>query len=197
MNKIPLEIVGLSANPTRGGSVILLLKETFGERRLPIIIGKPEADAIEEGINNRQRPRPMTHDLIKSIIEYLSATVIEVIIDELRAETFYAKIVLEIASMNHQIDSRPSDAIAIAVRFNAPIYCYEDVLIQGGTEPSSKPFPSPFEHSKETSTDEVSERVNSKLEYLKLKLREALANEDYERAAKLRDEIKKIEPNSN
>lgn len=197
MNKVLLEIVGLSANPTKGGSVILLLKETFGERRLPIIIGKPEADAIEEGINNRRRPRPMTHDLIKSIIEYLSATVIEVIIDELRSETFYAKIVLEIASLQHHIDSRPSDAIAIAVRFNAPIYCYEDILIQAGTEPSSKPTLSPFERKIEKSSDIPAEKVNSKLEFLRMKLREAINNEDYERAAKIRDEINKLENNPN
>ena len=127
MQKIQCEILGLSSSPSTGGAYAILLKEINGVRRLPIIIGAFEAQAIALEIEGIKPPRPLTHDLLKHVIDNLGATVLEVIIDELRENTFYAKILLEVSTLSNEIDSRPSDAIALAVRAQAPIYVAEKV----------------------------------------------------------------------
>jgi bifunctional DNase/RNase len=199
MNKIQVEIAALSSSPSTGAGIVLLLKEIYGERRLPIIIGISEAMAIESEQKQIKPPRPMTHDLMKTIIDYLSATISEVFIDDLKDNTFYAKIFLEVASFEHVIDARPSDAIALALRFDAPIYVSEEVLNRAGFEPSG----SSFFNRNETESDENIEKDSkpkipqTKLALLQEQLREALEKEDYERAAKLRDEIKKVSRSSN
>lgn len=119
MNKVLVEILGLSSSPSAGGAYALLLKETYGSRRLPIIIGAFEAQAITLEIEGIKPPRPLTHDLLKSLIDNLGANVSEVIISELKENTFYAKIKIEVSSMENEIDARPSDAIALAVRTGA------------------------------------------------------------------------------
>jgi len=196
MSKVAIQIVEIGESSAKGGNHTLIMKEVMGDRRLPIVIGGFEALAIHDAVYAIKRPRPMTHDLIKTIIEYLSATVLEVVIDELRENIFYAKIVLEIASMEHQIDARPSDAIAIAIRFNAPIYCSEDVMQSAGIMPSSKSVNN-LTNDNSSENDSGNEiKFGSKLALLHTQLREALAKEDYERAAKLRDEIRNIEKKS-
>ncbi|GAB4128339.1 MAG: bifunctional nuclease family protein [Ignavibacteriales bacterium] len=197
-NKVQVDIVGLSASPSAGGAHVLLLKETFGKRRLPIIIGYPEAASISNEIDGAKPPRPMTHDLMKTIIDYLSATVTEVVIDDIRENTFYAKLVLEVASLEHFIDARPSDAIAIGLRFGAPIYVTEEVLNRAGFEPSGEAEDEEpdFPEMKKVN-EQKSKSSQTKLGLLQDQLREALEKEDYERAAKLRDEIKKILGNAN
>ena len=202
MNKIQVEILGLSASPSAGGAYALLLKEIYGVRRLPIIIGQFEAQSIALEMEGIKPPRPLTHDLMKNVIENLGGTISEVIINELRENTFYAKIILEISSMTNEIDSRPSDAIALAVRTGAPLFVSEDVMKIAAFVPSSEESeeeinsaidtPGNAEHkTPKKSTPET------RLAQLQDLLREAIEKEDYERAVKLRDEINRLTGNSN
>ena len=197
MEKIQVEILGLSASPTAGGAYALLLKEVYGNRRLPIIIGSFEAQAIALEIEGIKPPRPLTHDLLKIFIDNLSSTVTEIIIDELRDNTFYAKIVLEVASMENPIDSRPSDAIALAVRTEAPIFVSEEVMQSAGFEPSDEDEDFLQENDIENVTPAKPKVKETKLATLQNQLREAIEKEDYERAASLRDEINKMNASNN
>ncbi|MEJ5262483.1 MAG: bifunctional nuclease family protein, partial [Ignavibacterium sp.] len=128
MDKVQCEIVGLSSSPATGGAYAILLKEIDGNRRLPIIIGQFEAQAIALEMEGIKPPRPLTHDLLKNLIDNLGGTVVEVIVNELRENTFYAKIVLDVSGLTNEVDARPSDAIALAVRADAPIYVSEAVM---------------------------------------------------------------------
>ena len=202
MNKVQVEILGLSASPSTGGAYALLLKEMYGNRRLPIIIGSFEAQAIAMELEGIKPPRPLTHDLLKSLVENLSAIVTEVVIDELRDNTFFAKVVLEVSSLENAIDARPSDAIALAVRTAAPIYVSEIVMDSAGFVPSSETQTDfEFNESKDLDLDVPAEEQpkskETKLGTLKEQLRTAIEKEDYERAAKLRDEISGIEGTTN
>lgn len=197
MEKVQVEILGLSASPTAGGAYALLLKEVYGNRRLPIIIGSFEAQAIALEIEGIKPPRPLTHDLLKIFIDNLSSTVTEIIIDELRDNTFYAKIVLEVASMENPIDSRPSDAIALAVRTEAPIFVSEEVMQTAGFEPSDEDEDFLKEDEIEEAAPAKPKVKETKLATLQDQLREAIEKEDYERAAKLRDEINKMNASKN
>lgn len=197
MNKIECEIIGLSQGSTgsASGAYALLLKEMYGNRRLPILIGQFEAQAIALELENIHPPRPLTHDLLKQVIENLGGTIQEVIITELRDNTFFAKIVLEVSSLTNEIDSRPSDAIALAIRANAPIFVSESVMEIA----SILPFPDGQEFPSETDEDEKidikdasSFSREAKIAALQEKLRQSLEVEDYERAAKIRDEIKRL-----
>lgn len=197
MNKIECEIIGLSQGSTgsASGAYALLLKEMYGNRRLPILIGQFEAQAIALELENIHPPRPLTHDLLKLVIENLGGTIQEVIITELRDNTFFAKIVLEVSSLTNEIDSRPSDAIALAIRANAPIFVSESVMEIA----SILPFPEGQEFPSEADEDEKidikdasSFSREAKIAALQEKLRQSLEVEDYERAAKIRDEIKRL-----
>ncbi len=189
MNKIQCEILGLSSSPATGGAYAILLKETNGNRRLPIIIGAFEAQAIALEIEGIKPPRPLTHDLLKNVIDNVGATVAEVVIDELRENTFYAKIILEMSTLTNEIDARPSDAIALAVRAQAPIYVAESVMETAAfipTDESEKESKIPSENEPLPNSKEA------KIAALQSKLREALDSEEYERAAKIRDDIQKL-----
>jgi len=194
LNKVECEILGLSSSPSTGGAYAILLKELEGHRRLPIIIGAFEAQAIALEMEGIKPPRPLTHDLLKQITDNLGAIVNEVIIDELRENTFFAKIIIEVSGLTQEIDARPSDAIALAVRAEAPIYVASAVMdtaafipseedeieeINSGISPESKRNKKPA--SKET-----------KLAAMHDKLREAIDKEEYERAAIIRDDIKRF-----
>lgn len=201
LNKVQVEILGLSSTPSAGGAYAILLKEIYGQRRLPIIIGAFEAQAIALEIEGIKPPRPLTHDLLKNIIDNLGASVQEIFIDELRENTFYAKIILDVSSLTNDIDSRPSDAIALAVRTQAPIYVSEEVMVQAGFIPNEEEISEEETDEMSAALDEdqekeekpaISPSKESKLAALQNQLRESLENEDYERAARIRDEIKKI-----
>ena len=195
MNKIQVEILGLSASPSAGGAYALLLKEIYGVRRLPIIIGSFEAQSIALEMEGIKPPRPLTHDLLKNVIENLGGNVTEIIIDELRDNTFFAKVKLEISSMTNDIDSRPSDAIALAVRTGAPLFVSEDVMKVAAFIPNSEDSDEQIQKMFEEEDDEApsqSDLSETKLANLQNSLREAIEKEDYERAAKLRDEINKL-----
>jgi bifunctional DNase/RNase len=196
LQKVQCEILGLSSSPSTGGAYAILLKEIDGVRRLPIIIGAFEAQAIALEIEGIKPPRPLTHDLLKQIIDNLGGSVIEVIINELRENTFYAKIVLDVSGLTNEIDARPSDAIALSVRTQTPIYVAESVLEAAGFIPSEE---SEKEAVKKTDTDDEQSLPKSreaKIASLQNKLREALEAEEYERAAKIRDDIKKLTSNN-
>lgn len=196
MDKVQCEILGLSTSPATGGAYAILLKEIEGVRRLPIIIGAFEAQAIALEIEGIKPPRPLTHDLLKQLVDNLGASVIEIIVNELKDNTFFAKIVLEVSGLTNEIDARPSDAIALAVRTYAPIYVSESVMESAAFVPSE-------ENESETNELNISEFDDKKpttkeaqLAAMQDKLREALDNEEYERAAKLRDEIKRLTQNN-
>lgn len=199
MNKIKLEIVALSSSEANLSHFTLILDEVDGNRRLPIVIGVPEAQAIALQVEGITTSRPMTHDLIKNICDLLHATMEEVVITSLVEGTFYAKLILQKEGDYMEIDCRPSDGIALAVRFKAPIYIYESILDEAAVEkmydegeddeekrPSRRRAPEPRKEA--TSPKNLSEKI----EELNKKLEEALKNEDYEQAAKLRDIIRRI-----
>lgn len=198
MEKIECEILGLSSSPATGGAYALLLKEVYGNRKLPIIIGQFEAQAIALELEGIKPPRPMTHDLLKALIDNLGAAVNEVIITELRDNTFFAKIVIEVASLTNEIDARPSDAIALALRMNCPIFVSDSVMDTAAfTQSNEVPdFTPDSQENLETLPEPPSSSKEAKVASLQEKLRQALEVEDYEKAAKIRDEIKKMS-NSN
>ncbi len=197
MQKVQCEILGLSSSPSTGGAYAILLKEINGVRRLPIIIGAFEAQAIALEIEGIKPPRPLTHDLLKQVIDNLGAMVTEVIVDELRENTFYAKIILEVSALTNEVDSRPSDAIALAVRAQAPIYVSESVMKIASFIPSDE-SENEVSPKKEGQKDEdmVSMSKEARIAALQNKLREAIEAEEYERAAKIRDDIQKLTSNN-
>ncbi|GAB4299065.1 MAG: bifunctional nuclease family protein [Ignavibacteriaceae bacterium] len=192
MNKVQCEILGLSSSPATGGAYAILLKEIDGNRRLPIIIGAFEAQAIALEIEGIKPPRPLTHDLLKHITDNLGAVVLEVVVDELRDNTFYAKILLEVSGLTNEVDARPSDAIALAVRAQAPIYVAESVMEAASFVPSEEPEEEDELTGKEKKDEPVPKTKEAKIAALQDKLREALETEEYERAAKIRDEIRNL-----
>ncbi|SHK54944.1 bifunctional nuclease family protein [Rhodothermus profundi] len=189
MELIQVDIVGLSTSPTSGGAYALVLGEIEGNRRLPIIIGAFEAQAIALELEKIQPPRPMTHDLLRDLFEAVGAEVLSVVIDELRDGTFYAKIRFVHNGRERQLDARPSDAVALAVRVDAPIFVAPAVMEEAGipTEEGTG-----FPLSSESVEEEPQEASMSRLERLQRMLEKAIEEEDYERAAQLRDEIARL-----
>lgn len=194
MDKVQCEIVGLSSSPATGGAYAILLKEIDGNRRLPIIIGQFEAQAIALEMEGIKPPRPLTHDLLKNLIDNLGGTVVEVIVNELRENTFYAKIVLDVSGLTNEVDARPSDAIALAVRADAPIYVSEAVMEAASFIPTDEldsEIQKTFEEE-QSSSEKLPKSKEAQIAALQEKLREAIEKEEYERAAKIRDDIKKL-----
>lgn len=202
MDKIKLEILGLSSSSqSQSGSFALVLGEVGGNRRLPIIIGMFEAQAIAIEIEKIMPNRPMTHDLFKSFSHEFGFRIQEIIISDLREGVFFARIVCDDGQKVIEIDSRPSDAIAIGLRFNAPIYTNEAVLSEAGVVLTDEPEEEETEMDvkKETSGPSATpapkagpEKIKDfSVEKLRQMLDEAIQKEDYERAAKIRDELNK------
>ncbi|MHB1179842.1 MAG: bifunctional nuclease family protein [Daejeonella sp.] len=194
MKKIKLDIVGLSYSQTQSGAYALVLGEVNGRRRLPIIIGGFEAQAIAIEIEKMTPSRPLTHDLFKSVAEAYHINVQEVIIYNLVDGIFYAKLMCNDGTKTSEIDARTSDAIALAVRFQCPIYTYEFILATAGIviEGNEFVFLENIEPQSEEINPSASLNYNSMSEEeLKEKLKEALTDEAYERAAKIRDELSK------
>lgn len=194
MDKVQVDILGLSTNPASGGAYALILKEVNGNRRLPIIIGAAEAQSIALEMEGIKPPRPLTHDLIKNIITSFGAELSDIIIDELRDGTFYAKLTLD----SQLIDSRPSDAIALAVRYGVQIYVATSVMDEASflpeEEEEEKEQQPPAASGKKGKSKSTSPPPKmTKLEQLNLQLKEAIEKENYEKAAQLRDEIRKLE----
>ncbi|MBX2945477.1 MAG: bifunctional nuclease family protein [Cyclobacteriaceae bacterium] len=197
MKKIKLEILGLSSSQSQSGSFALVLGETEGNRRLPIIIGMFEAQAIAIEIEKIIPNRPMTHDLFKSFANNFHFTVEEIIISDLKEGVFFAKIVCSDGLKRSEIDARPSDAIAIGLRFDSPIFTYENILAEAGivlTDEQDEEEPK-VEQKAKVRKDPVSRKAedlkNYSVDKLNEILKEAIDKEDYERAAKIRDELSK------
>jgi len=212
-DKIRLDIIGLSSSHSQIGHYALVLGESDGNRRLPIIIGGAEAQAIALELESIKTNRPMTHDLIFNLARHFEINLIEVIINDLHEGIFYARLVMEMNGEIHEIDSRPSDAVAIGVRFKVPIYSYESVLNEAGiiideeeeTESKYTGEQKEFSLSEIEQSDPIEEdepapsrekgSARDKIERLKKQLDEALSGEDYEAAARFRDEIQRLEGN--
>lgn len=197
MEKIQVEILGLSTSPSSGGAYALILNESGGNRRLPIIIGTYEAQAIALELEHIKPPRPMTHDLVKNIISAFDATLVEVYINALREGTFFAQIDIRVNGEIISIDSRPSDAIAVAIRFNAPVFVALSVLQEAGleSEQATSETDQPPKVIKATESEKAARKKDSeatRLDLLEKNLSAAISAEDYELAAKLRDEIQKL-----
>lgn len=198
MDKVKLEILGLSPSQAQAGSFALVLGEEFGNRRLPIIIGMFEAQAIAIEIEKIMPNRPMTHDLFKQFAKKFNYKVTEIQITDIKEGIFYAKIVCTDGSQEVVIDARPSDAVAIGIRFEVPIFTTEAVLEEAGITTSEAEQGHigeddeedlVFEDRPKKSFAELLREANN--EELHKMLDEALAHEEYERAAKIRDEISK------
>lgn len=189
MQKVKLDITGIAYSQTQSGSYVLTLVESAGKRKLPIVIGGFEAQAIAVELEKMVPNRPLTHDLIKTFCKSYGVNVREILIYKFHEGVFYSKIICEKENAITEIDSRTSDAIAVGVRFNAPIFTLSTILEEvGGTEDLDLDF-------EEEDDDELNEVINEmeaiSLEELNAQLAEAIENEDYELASKLRDEIKK------
>ncbi|WP_026167145.1 bifunctional nuclease family protein [Balneola vulgaris] len=193
MSKVLMEILGLSTSPSSGGAYALILSEASGNRRLPIIIGSFEAQAIALELENIKPPRPMTHDLLKNFVLSVNAEVQHIHINDLSDGTFYAQIVLQREGETIEIDARPSDAIALAVRFGTDIYVNDTVLNEAGI--STEPEPSTLEEALNVEHKEPVEQELSRLDELQEALKQAIESENYEKAAKLRDSIQKLKAN--
>jgi uncharacterized protein len=194
VEKIKLEILGLSPSQSQSGSFALVLGEEYGNRRLPIIIGMFEAQAIAIEIEKIVPNRPMTHDLFKQFARNFGFTVREIVISDLREGIFFARIVCSDGVQETVVDARPSDAIAIGIRFNVPIYTYEAILAEAGITATAEEDEEPEElvRTPSRSPRAFGEQLKDMtVDELQRMLDEALGNEEYERAAKIRDEISK------
>jgi bifunctional DNase/RNase len=200
INKVQVDIFGLTDRGMSQGAFALILKESDGPRRMPIIIGVPEAQAIANELEGVRAQRPMTHDLLRNVIEVLGAQLREVVIHSLKDGTFYASLIFEFSDL--EVDARPSDAIAIAVRCGVPIYVAEEILEEAAIDQSDVPDVEDEEEEEDAIEEEESPALPAApadapveaepltyRERLERELDDAIRTEDYEKAARIRDEL--------
>lgn len=194
-NLIELEILGLSSNHSQSGSFTLVLGEVGSKRRLPIVIGMFEAQAIALEIEKITPNRPMTHDLFRSLADGFNFEVEKIVITDMKEGVFYAKIHCKSIHNQVELDARPSDAIAIAIRFGSTVFCSEKAMSEGAVEHfelEGQPEKSNTKKNNPKSTSRKEPLLKDfSLEKLNQLLDKAIDDEDYERAARLRDEINK------
>ncbi len=189
MNKVALEIVGMSYSQSQSGSYALILMESGGSRRLPIIIGGFEAQAIALGLEKMQPARPMTHDLMKNMMIFFGIEVIEVVINKFKEGVFHSLLVCKQGEELSEIDARTSDAIALAIRFNCPIFTYQSIMNEASVTfepPEIKDTKA--EPESEADDNEFSEYLITELESM---LKQTIENEEFEKASLIRDEIQR------
>ena len=195
MNLIQLLINGISYSQTQNGAYALILSEIEGERKLPIVIGTNEAQSIAIAIEKEIKPpRPLTHDLFKNFCLRFDIKIKKVIIHKLIDGVFYSSVICERDGIEEILDSRSSDAIALAIRFEAPIYTYENILKEAGVVLKIEKEIDEKSLLKELFSDENSKTISGDLNHKSKKeleelLKIAIQNENYESAAKIRDEI--------
>ena len=192
MNKVSLEIIGLTYSESSTGAYVLILGDKNSQRRLPIVIGSAEAESIAVGIEKHKNGRPHTHDLFLRFAHEFGIEIMEVVINRFRDGVYYAMLVCKQGDDLTMVDARPSDAIAIAVRMGCEIYAYESVMEEAGIimgdmeKQEDEPEGDPINiGAKKASLDLLD------LEALEDLLQEAIDNEDYQKAAEIRDEINK------
>lgn len=202
MRKIELEIIALSHSVTQSHSFAVVLGEVGGSRRLPIVIGGFEAQAIAVALDNMKPSRPLTHDLMKTLCDTFEIKLEYIYISKLLDGVFYSNLVCKKGEDLFEVDSRTSDALALAVRFDCPIYVEESIILEAGVEAD------PNEENAVTSAEEkqiaeLTSAPSSSSNYnemsvadLQVQLKAALDNEDYELAARIRDEMNKRKSNS-
>jgi bifunctional DNase/RNase len=190
MDKIKLEIIGMSYSQSQSGAYALILSETEGKRRLPIIIGGFEAQAIAIELEKMKPSRPLTHDLFKSFADTFQIAIKEVVINKFIEGVFHAELVCLDGKGEYRIDARTSDAVALALRFHCPIYTYEKIMAAAGIEVEEKKAPKKAAAEK---TGETSKSLYDQYTLTELKdlLQKSVENEEYEKASKIRDEINK------
>lgn len=192
MNKVRLEINGMTYSESPTGAYVLILGDKNSRRRLPIVIGSNEAQAIAVGIERQQNSRPLTHDLLLKFASTFNVKILEVVINRFRDGVFYAMLVCQQGGDIVMVDARPSDAIALAVRLGCEIYAYENVMQEAGIimddmeETDSTPDSDNIINKEQEDTALYMLTLNE-LEDL---LQEAIDNEDYMKAAEIRDEIR-------
>lgn len=192
MKKIKLKVLGISYSQTQSGAYALVLIEENGERRIPIIIGGFEAQAIVIKLENLEPPRPLTHDLFKSFADEFNIGLVEVFIYKLEEGVFYSQLICTNGEKVYSIDSRTSDAVALALRFNCPINITEEILEKAGIVVNPSDTTAPGISNDETLYEpEVTKYSTYTDEELYKMIDEAVKTEDYERAAAIRDEIEK------
>lgn len=192
MKRVKLKVTGISYSQTQSGAYALILNEENGDRRIPIIIGGFEAQAIVIKLENLDPPRPLTHDLFKKFADEFSISVIEVMIYKLEEGVFFSKLVCNNGVKEYSIDSRTSDAVALALRFECPIFITEDILEKAGITVNQ----SDTETTSTAEADNVFPKESGKYssysdEELFKMIDDSVKTEDYERAASIRDEIEK------
>jgi bifunctional DNase/RNase len=195
MRKIKLNVLGISYSQTQSGAYALVLSEEDGERRLPIIIGGFEAQSIVIKLENLNPPRPLTHDLFKSFADLLNVSMKEVFIHKLEEGVFYSQLVCTRDDKELLIDSRTSDAVALALRFECPVYITEEIMDKAGIiikgDEADEMLGGKGARGMESSEDDSLSSFS--LSELNNMLQEAIESEDYEKAAAIRDEIGKRE----
>lgn len=199
MNKIRLQILGLSSSQSQSDSFALILEEEEGNRRLPIIIGRFEAQAIAIEIEKVTSTRPMTHDLFKSLATQFQFKLNEIIISDLREGIFYAEMIYvdEREGKKVIVDARPSDAIAIGLRFDAPIFTTENIMSEAGITTTNTSEEGDAVEQEENAKEPKKKRTKKKavsletmsVAELEAEMEKAVTDEDYEKAAKIRDEM--------
>lgn len=202
MRKIELEIIALSHSVTQSHSFAVVLGEVGGSRRLPIVIGGFEAQAIAVALDNMKPSRPLTHDLMKTLCDTFDIHLEYIYISKLLDGVFYSNLVCKKGDDLFEVDSRTSDALALAVRFDCPIYVEESIILEAGVEAD------PNEENAVTASEEKqiaelttphsapSNYNEMSVADLQVQLKAALDNEDYELAARIRDELNKRKSNS-
>ena len=192
MKKIELEIVALSHSITQTHSYAVVLGEINGLRRLPIVIGGFEAQAIAVALERMNPSRPLTHDLMKNFMMAFNVELHEIVINDLQEGIFYSKLICSSANDTVEIDSRTSDALALAVRFGCPIFTYENILEQAGVmmEDDQKKESQPATSTVTSDAASTNDLKALSLAELNTLLTEVLEHEDYIKAISIRDEIK-------
>jgi uncharacterized protein len=190
MEKIRLEIVGMSYSQSQSGAYALILGEVKGKRRLPIIIGGYEAQAIAVELEKMKPTRPLTHDLFKSFADTYLIQLKEVIIDQFKLGVFHAKLLCVQNNVESSIDSRTSDAVALAIRFKCPIFTYENIMVEAGMLIDENAAASDIMTKPEDEPDEAAYEQFT-LGELEEMLQKAVDHEEYEKASLIRDEIRK------
>lgn len=191
MSRCRLELVGITYNQIESGVYAVILRQAGGTRRIPIIIGYPEAQAIECKLQEVVTPRPLTHDMMINFMEEFGIRLKEIEIRRLPSGVFAADLIFTDGSQTRTVDSRSSDAIALAIRADAPIYTSSEVLEEAGFDPEENESHENAEETEAHTPEQETSRVS--VEKLRAMMQKAAENEDYEEAARLKAEIDRIE----